>query len=105
MSLQDIIVKDSAKQFRLRIDGYLRTIGVFQIIGTKAYIEIEFINGHSVIVPYPDNLEKLHDAIESGLLLLETPSSQRQIDNIRFYVNEYIEEIEMTLERMYKKIK
>ena len=76
---------------------------VFQIIGTKAYIEIEFVNGHSVIVPYPDNLEKLHDAIESELLLLETPLSQRQIDNIKFYVKDYIEEIERILKKIVEK--
>ncbi len=41
--LQDAIIKDSYKQLRLRIAGFLRSIGVSQNIGTKEYLEIEFI--------------------------------------------------------------
>lgn len=32
-------------QFRLRITGFLRSIGVSQIVGTKEYPVIEFIGG------------------------------------------------------------
>jgi len=53
--LDDVIVKDSDKRFRLRIHGSLRSIGVYQIIGTRRYFEIEFLNGYSIQIPYPDN--------------------------------------------------
>lgn len=88
--LDDVIVKDSNKRFRLRIHGSLRSIGVSQIIGTRRYFEIEFLNGYSIQIPYPDNLERLPDAIESELLL-ETLLSRKHIDNIKFYVKDYIE--------------
>lgn len=63
--LQDVIIKDSDKHFRLRISGFLRGIGVSQIIGTKEYLDIEFIGGElSVRVLYPRNLENLHESIK-----------------------------------------
>jgi hypothetical protein len=99
----EIIIRDSDKRFRLRIDGFLRSIGVFQIIGTKEFLEIEFVRGElSVSVVYPRKLEDLHESIQKELLA-ETQLSLIEIDNIRFYVSDYIEEIERTLEIMYKK--
>lgn len=68
-------------------------------IGTRKYFEIEFLNGYSIQIPYPDNLEKLPDAIESELLL-EISLTRRQIDNIKFYVKDYIEEIERVLKKI-----
>ncbi len=54
--LKDIIFRDSDKQFRLRINGLLRSIGVSQVVGTKEYLEIEFIGGEcGVRVVYPRN--------------------------------------------------
>ena len=95
--LQDVIIKDSDKQFRLRIDGFLRSIGVSQIIGTKDSLEIEFIGGEcSIRVPYPRNLEDLRKAIKKALLA-ETQLSLVEIDNTRFYVCDYIDEIEKVL--------
>lgn len=95
--VEDVIIRDSDKRFRLRINGYLRSKGVSQIIGTKEYLEIEFIGGElSVIVVYPSKMEDLHEAIKKELLA-ETQLSHVQIDNIRFYVNDYIEQIETTL--------
>jgi hypothetical protein len=89
----DVIVRDSDKQFRLRIHGYLRSIGVSQIIGTKEFLEIEFIGGEcSIIVPYPQKLEDLNEAIKRKLLD-ETQRSLIEIDNIRLYVNDHVEEI------------
>jgi hypothetical protein len=41
----DAFIIDSDKQFRIRVDGYLRGLGVFQIIGTKEYLEIVFVGG------------------------------------------------------------
>jgi hypothetical protein len=68
-------------------------------ICTRKYFEIEFLNGYSIQIPYPDNLEKLPDAIESELLL-EISLTRRQIDNIKFYVKDYIEEIERVLKKI-----
>ncbi len=98
--LQDVIIKDSGKYFRLRISGFLKSIGVSQIIGTKEYLDIEFIGGElSVRVLYPRNLEELHEAIKKELLA-ETQLSLKQIDNIRLYVNDYIDEIESILKEL-----
>ena len=100
--LQDVIIRDSDKRFRLRINGFVRSKGVSQIVGTKEYLEIEFIGGElSVTVVYPRKLEDLHESIKKELLA-ETQLSRVQIDNIRFYVDEYIEVIEKTLESMNK---
>ena len=100
--LQDVIIRDSDKRFRLRINGFVRSKGVSQIVGTKEYLEIEFIGGELIVtVVYPRKLEDLHESIKKELLV-ETELSRVQIDNIRFYVDEYIEVIEKTLESMNK---
>lgn len=53
---------DSIKQLRIRVDGYLRGLGIYQIIGTKEYLEIIFVGGEfSVKVGYPNRLDKLFD--------------------------------------------
>ena len=92
----DTIIRDSNKKYRLRIAGFLRSIGVSQIIGTKEYIEFEFIGGElSVRVVYPRKIEELTEAIKRELLA-ETQLSLKEIDNIRFYINDYIEEIDRT---------
>ena len=99
---QDSIIIDSDKQFRLRISGSLRSIGVSQIIGTKEYLEIEFVGGElSVRVVYPRKIEDLKEAIKRELLA-ETQLSLKKIDNIRFYINDHIEEIERTIEIIKK---
>ena len=99
--LQDVIIRNSDKQFRLRINGFLRSKGVSQIIGTKGYVEIEFIGGDPGIrVVYPRNLEDLHESIKKELID-ETQLSLAEIDNIRFYVNDYIEEIEKEIKNAY----
>jgi hypothetical protein len=96
---EDIIIRDSDKQFRLRINGFLRRIGVSQIVGTKEYLDIEFIGGElSVRVIYPSKLEALKEAIKRKLLD-ETQLSLKAIDNIRFYVDDYIEEVELFLRK------
>ena len=98
--LEDVIIRDSDKRFRLRINGFLRSIGLSQILGTKEYLEVEFIGGEcGVRVTYPRNLEDLHKSIKKELID-ETQLSLIDIDNIRFYVNDYIEEIENTLKEI-----
>ncbi|ALI37234.1 hypothetical protein NMY3_03047 [Candidatus Nitrosocosmicus oleophilus] len=98
--LKDVIIKDSNKQFRLRITGFLRAIGVSQIIGTKEYLEIEFIGGElSVRVLYPRNLGDLNKQVNTELLT-ETNLMPNEIDNIRYYIDEHIEEIENTLKEI-----
>jgi hypothetical protein len=83
----------------VRIDRSLRRLGVSQIISTKDHLEIGFTGGYGVMVPYCKKLNDLLEAIEKALLL-ETELSPKQIDNIRFYVNDHIEEIENTLKEI-----
>lgn len=97
---EDVIIRDSNKQFRLRITGFLRSIGVSQIIGTKDFLEIEFIGGDCGIrVPYPRNIEDLHESIKKELLA-ETQLGLKEIDNIRFYINDHSEEIEDIMQEL-----
>ena len=67
-----------AKSRNKSIASYLK-----RDIGTRKYFEIEFLNGYSIPIPYPDNSEKLPDAIKSELLL-EISLTRRQIDNTIF---------------------
>ncbi len=98
--LQDVIIRDSDKQFRLRISGFLRSLGVSQIVDTKEYLEIEFIGGdYGIRVLYPYHLGELHESIKKELLA-ETQLSLIEIDNIRFYVNDYNDEIESILKQL-----
>lgn len=95
--LQDVIIRDSDKRFRLRINGFLRSRGVSQIVGTKEHLEIEFIGVEcGVRIAYPRNLEDLHEFIKKELID-ETQLSLVEIDNIRFYIDEYIKEIEESI--------
>ena len=90
---EDVIIIDSDKQFRLRINGFLRSRGVSQIIGTIEHLDIEFIGGElSVRLVYPTALEELNEAIKRKLLD-ETQLSLKAIDTIRYYIYDYIEEI------------
>ena len=83
--LQDAIIKDSYKQLRLRIAGFLRSIGVSQIIGTQEYLEIEFIGWeYGIRVLYPRKLEYLHEQVKKELLA-ETQLSLIEIDNISLH--------------------
>ena len=101
MYQQDVIIRDSYKRFRLRIDGFLRRLGVSQIIGTKEYIEIEFVGGElSVRIVYPRKIEELNEVIKRELLA-ETQLSLKEIDNIRSYITDYIDEIETTLKALW----
>lgn len=97
----DVIILDSDKQFRLRIARFLRSIGVSQIVGTKEYLDIEFIGELSVRVLFPSKLEEFNEAIRRKLLD-ETQLSLKEIDNIRFYISDYIEEIEKILKELKK---
>lgn len=99
MYQQDVIVKDSDKQFRLRIDGYLRSIGIYQIIITNKYMEIEFLNGLGIQISYPSKIRILPDVIESNLLL-DTGLSRRQIGKVKQFVSDYIEQIDSTLKEL-----
>ena len=97
--VKDVIIRDSAKRFRLRINGFLRSIGVSQIIGTKEYLEIEFIGGeYSVRLVYPQKLEELVDAVKKKLL--ETKLGIKEINTISYYINEYTDEIKGILKEI-----
>jgi hypothetical protein len=90
----DAFIIDSNKQFRIRVDGYLRGLGVYQIIGTKEYLEIVFIGGEfSVRVAYPNKLDKLFDTVKKRLLE-ETEFNTREISSIVYFIKEYVDEIE-----------
>ena len=89
----DAFIIGSDKQFRIRVDGYLRGLGVYQIIGTKEYLEIEFIGGEfSVRVGYPLKLEELFDVVKKRLLE-ETQLETKDINSICYFIKEYIDEI------------
>jgi hypothetical protein len=96
----DAFIIDSDKQSRIRVDGYLRGLGVYQIIGTKEYLEIVFIGGEfSVRVAYPNKMEKLFDTVKKRLLE-ETEFNAREISSISYFIKEYVEEIESFLKEV-----
>ncbi|MGE0390981.1 MAG: hypothetical protein DA329_05335 [Candidatus Nitrosocosmicus sp.] len=90
---------DSIKQLRIRVDGYLRGLGIYQIIGTKEYLEIIFVGGEfSVKVGYPNRLDKLFDTLKKRLLE-ETEFNIKEISCISYFIKEYIDEIESFLRK------
>jgi hypothetical protein len=96
----DAFIIDSDKQFRIRVDGYLRGLGVYQIIGTKEYLEIEFIGGeYSIRVGYPLKLEELFEVVKKRLLE-ETHLEIKDISSICYYIKEYVDEIEDVNKKM-----
>lgn len=93
----DAMIIDSDKKFRLRVDGYLRGLGIYQIIGTKDYLDIVFIGGEfSVKVAYPNKFEELFDAVKNRLLE-ETEFDIKDISSISYFINEYADEIQQLL--------
>lgn len=99
MYQQNEFVIDSDYQFRIRVDGYLRGLGVYQIAGTKEYVEIEFVGGEfSVRVGYPGKIEELFEAVKKRLLE-ETQLNIKDINSISYYINEYINGIESFLRK------
>lgn len=93
----DPIIIDSDKQFRIPITGYLRSIGIAQIVDTKEYLDLDSVGGEgSVRIWYPFEINELNVQIKKQHLL-ETELSPVEIDNIRYYVCEYIDMIERCL--------
>lgn len=86
-------------QFRIRISPSLRGIGSSQLIGTKDYLEIEFIGWESITVFYPSKIENLPEAVESQFLL-KRQLSNRNVDNIKYYVKDYLYDIDRILKVM-----
>ena len=102
--LYDSFIIDSDNQFRIRVDGYLRGLGVHQIIGTKEYLEIKFVGGeHSVRVGYPNKIEELSEIIKKRLLE-ETEFMPKDINTISYFINEHVHEIESFM-RMNNQVK
>lgn len=90
----DAFIIDSDKQFRIRVDGYLRGLGVYQITGTKEYLEIEFIGGEfSIRMGYPLKLEELFDIVKKRLLE-ETQLEIKDINSICYFIKEYVDDIQ-----------
>lgn len=97
----DTFIIDSDKQFRIRVDGYLRSLGIYQIIGTKEYLKIEFIGGeYSLRVGYPVKLEELHEVVKKRLLE-ETQLEIKEINSISYFIKEYIDEIESFIKQVW----
>ena len=96
----DAFIIDSDNQFRIRVTGYLRGIGVYQIIGTKEYLEIEFVGGEfSVRIGYPNKIEELSE-ISKNRLLEDTEFMPKDINTISHFINEYVDEIEFFLRKI-----
>ena len=90
----DAFTIDSNKQFRIRVDGYLRGLGIYQIVGTKEYLEIVFVGGEfSIRVAYPNKIEKLFDTVKKRLLE-ETEFDIKEISSISYFIKEYSDQIE-----------
>jgi|SRR6188472_2972024 hypothetical protein len=98
-NMLDGIVIDSDKQFRMRLIPALRRLRISQIKGTKDYLDIEFIGGESFRILYPSNFESFPDVIESELLL-QTQLSMRSIDNIKYFVRDYLDDIKNFLKEL-----
>ena len=97
--LRDVIIRDSDKRFRLRVTGHLRGLGVYQIVGTKEYLDIEFLGGEfSVSVGYPQKLEEWFGVVKKKLL--ETGLGIKNINSISYYINEYTDEIKGILKEI-----
>ena len=95
----DAFIIGSNKQFRIRVDGYLRGLGVYQITGTKEYLEIVFMGGEFIVrVAYPNRLDKLFDTVKKRLLE-ETEFDIKDISSICYFVKEYTDEIESFLRK------
>ncbi|HEU5120396.1 MAG TPA: hypothetical protein VFT71_05370 [Candidatus Nitrosocosmicus sp.] len=93
----DAFIIDSNKQFRIRVDGYLRGLGVYQIIGTREYLEVVFIGGEfSVKVGYQNKLEKLFDTVKKKLLE-QTEFDIKEISSISYFIIEYTDDIRSIL--------
>lgn len=93
----DAFIIDSDKQFRITVTGYLRGLGVYQIIGTKEYLEIEFVGGEfSIRVGYPGKIDELFEVVKKKLLS-ETQLGIKDINSICYFVKEYVDEIEKWL--------
>lgn len=74
-------------------------MGAYQIIGTKEYLEVEFIGGEfSVRVGYPNKIEELSEIIKKRLLE-ETEFMPKDINTISYFTKGYIDEIESFLRR------
>lgn len=96
----DAFIIDSDKQFRIRVDGYLRGLGVYQIVGTKESLEIEFVGGEfSVKVGYPGKIEELSEIIKRRLLE-ETEFMPKDINTISYFINEFVDDIESFLKQV-----
>lgn len=72
-------------------------MGVYQIVGTKEYLGIEFVGGEiSVRVGYPGKIEELFDVVKERLLE-ETKLGIKDINSISYFIKEYVNEIESYL--------
>jgi hypothetical protein len=95
----DAFIIDSDEHFRIRVDGYLRGLGIYQIIGTKEYLEIVFIGEEfSVKVGYPNKMEKLFDTVKDRLLE-DTEFHIREISSISYFIKEHVDQIELFLRK------
>lgn len=96
--LTDVIVFESDKHFKLRIDSSLRKLGVIFITCYKDWMEIEFRGDFGLIIQYPENIDDLPDAVESELRL-RTELFESNIQTIKAYISKNLELIKGALKQ------
>jgi len=93
----DAIVFDSNSMgFKVRMDSTLRKLGITFITCYDEWLEINFRGGYRVTVSYPESIDALSDAVESGLRL-RTELFESNIRTISYYISDYLEEIKAAL--------
>lgn len=98
-SLDKIVLDPDNKSFMLRIDAALRKLGITYITCNKDHLVISFRGGYSVIVDYPNNMDDLHDAIESELKL-GTELFESNIQTISCYISGFGDQIKSALKQI-----
>lgn len=100
--LSDVIVFTSSNHFMVRIDSALRKLGIIDITCQSNRMEIG-LRGMDVgvIIHYPDNLDHLPDAVEEEVRL-QTPLSESNIQTIKYYIDENLDQIKQALNHINK---
>ena len=95
--LSDVIVFTSDNYFMVRIDSTLRKLGIIDVTCHSNRMEIGLRNEEvGVMIRYPENLDYLPDAVEEEMRL-QTPLYESNIQTIRYYIYENLEQIKQAL--------
>jgi hypothetical protein len=84
----------------VRISSTLRKLGIIDIKCHKIWMEIG-LRGENmgVIIHYPQNIDYLADAVEEEVRL-QTPLYESNIQTIRYYIEENLEQIKDALNQI-----